>query len=254
MYIEKFKLDGKVALITGASRGIGRAMAIAFAEMGAKVVISSRKLDLLDQVAHEIAKSGGEAYPVAANAGKLIDLEGLVKRASARYDTIDILVNNAATNPVFGPALNIEEKTWEKIVAVNIKGPFFLCQMVAPIMEKGGGGNIINVASVGGIKPMPGIGVYCISKAALIMMTKVLARELADKNIRVNAIAPGVVKTKFSEALWKNEEIAAEINRTVPMNRSAEVDEIIGAALYLAGGAATFTTGEVIVVDGGASV
>lgn len=254
MYLEKFRLDGKIALITGASRGIGEAIAIGFAEAGAKVILSSRKLEALDEVAHKIAKAGGEAYPIPAHTGKLIDLENLVQRAKARWGGIDILVNNAATNPIYGPALDCDESAWEKIMSVNLKGAFFLSKFVAPIMEERGGGKIINMASVAGLSPMKGLGVYSISKAGLIMMTKVLAMELAPKNIRVNAIAPGVITTRFSEALWKDEKTAHEISKNVPMARFGAPEEIVGAALYLASDISSFTTGEIISVDGGASV
>lgn len=254
MYLEKFRLDGKVALITGASRGIGEAIATGFSEAGAKVVLSSRKLEALDEVAHRISKAGGEAYPVAANAGKLIDLENLVERAKNRWGSIDILVNNAGSNPVYGPALECDEPAWEKIMSVNLKGAFFLSRLVVPTMLERGGGNILNVASVAGLSPMRGIGVYSISKAGLIMITKVLATELATKNIRVNAIAPGVVKTRFSEALWDVEKTAARIKSNLPMDRFGESDEIVGAALYLASEASSFTTGAILAVDGGDSI
>lgn len=254
MYLEKFRLDAKVVLITGASRGIGEAIATGFAEAGAKVIISSRKLEALDEVAHKIAKAGGDAYPIAAHIGKLIDLENLAQRAKARWGGIDILVNNAATNPIYGPALDCDESAWEKIMSVNLKGAFFLSKLVAPSMEERGGGKIINMASVAGLSPMKGLGVYSISKAGLIMMTKVLAMELAPKNIRVNAIAPGVITTRFSEALWKDEKTSAEISKSIPMARFGAPDEIVGAALYLASDISSFTTGEVISVDGGASV
>lgn len=254
MYLEKFRLDGKIALITGASRGIGESIAIGFAEAGAKVILSSRKLEALDEVAHKIAKAGGEAYPIAAHVGKLIDLEGLAQRAVGRYGALDILVNNAGTNPVFGKALDCDEAAWEKIIGVNLKGAFFLSKLVVPHIEKQGGGAIINMASVAGFSPMIGLGVYSISKAGLIMLTKVLAVELAKKKIRVNAIAPGVIQTRFSEALWKDEKIGAEINRRVPMARFGESDEIVGAALYLASDASSFTTGEILSVDGGGAI
>lgn len=254
MYLEKFRLDGKIALITGASRGIGEVIATGFAEAGAKVILSSRKLEALDEVAHRIAKAGGEAYPVAAHAGKLIDLESLIQRSIARYGTLDILVNNAGTNPVFGPAIDCDESAWEKIMSVNLKGAFFLSKLAVPHMEKRGGGVIINMASVAGFSPMVGLGVYSVSKAGLIMLTKVLAAELAQKNIRVNAIAPGVIQTRFSEALWKDDKIGEEINRQVPMARFGAPEEIVGAALYLASDASSFTTGEILSVDGGGAI
>jgi NAD(P)-dependent dehydrogenase (short-subunit alcohol dehydrogenase family) len=254
MYLEKFRLDGKIALITGASRGIGEAIAMGFAEAGARVALASRKLEALSEVAHRIAKAGGDAYPVAAHVGKIIDIESLVERVVNRYGGIDILVNNAGTNPVYGAALDCDESAWEKIIEVNMKGAFFLVRLIAPHMEKRGGGCIINMASVAGISPMAGLGVYSISKAGLIMMTKVFAKELAPKNIRVNAIAPGVIQTRFSEALWKDEKTASAIKHDTPMNRVGMPDEIVGAALYLASEASSFTTGETILVDGGSAI
>jgi len=250
-FVNKFRLDNQVAIITGASRGIGEAIATAFAEAGAKVVLSSRKQPDLERVAQEIKKSGGEAFPIAAHGGKIEELKALVQKTIDRYGRIDILVNNAGTNPLFGPIINTDEKAWDKIFEVNIRGFFFLSKEVVPIMTEKGGGKIVNMASVAGIKPGLGLGAYSVSKAGVIMLTRVLAQEWAAMNIRVNAIAPGVIKTKFSEAIHGSPEIAEEILKGLPIKRLGEPLDIVGAALFLASDASAYITGQTIVVDGG---
>lgn len=254
MYSDKFRLDGKTALITGASRGIGEAVTMSFIEAGAKVVIAGRKLESLEELAHKIFKAGGDAHPISAHVGKTTDCEDLVTRSMARFGKIDILVNNAGTNPHFGPAIDCPEELWEKTFEVNVKGAYYLSKLCVPHMEKRGGGVIVNNASYGGLKPIMGIGVYCISKAALIMLTKVLALELSGKNIRVNAVAPGIVRTKFSEALWKDEFKINELKKNVPIGRLAEPEEVAAAILYLASDASTYSTGTVLLIDGGTSL
>ncbi len=254
MYADKFKLEEKVAIITGAGRGIGEATATAFAEAGAKLVLAGRKLDALEEVAHRIYKAGGDATPISTHVGKTPDCDDLVSRAVARYGGIDILVNNAGTSPHFGAALDCSEEAWEKTFMVNVKGPFYLSKLCVPHMEKRGGGIIVNNASYGGVKPLPAIGIYCITKAALIMLTKVLALELAGSGVRVNAVAPGMVKTRFSEAIWRDELRMAEIKSHVPLGRLAEPEEVASAILYLASDASSFNTGSVLFVDGGGSV
>jgi len=249
--MKKFRLDNQIAIVTGASRGIGEAIAMAFAEAGAKVVLSSRKQPDLERVAQEIKKSGGEACPVAAHGGKIEDLKALVQKTIDRYGRIDILVNNAGTNPLFGPIINTDEKAWDKIFEVNLRGFFFLSKEVVPIMTEKGGGKIVNMASVAGIKPGLGLGAYSVSKAGVIMLTRVLAQEWAAMNIRVNAIAPGVIKTKFSEAIHGSPEIAEEILKGLPIKRLGEPLDIVGAALFLASEASAYVTGQTIVVDGG---
>jgi len=250
-FMNKFRLDNQVAIITGASRGIGEAITTAFAEAGAKVVLSSRKQPDLERVTQEIKKSGGEAFPIAAHGGKIEDLKALVQKTIDRYGRIDILVNNAGTNPLFGPIINTDEKAWDKIFEVNIRGFFFLSKEVVPIMTEKGGGKIVNMASVAGIKPGLGLGAYSVSKAGVIMLTRVLAQEWAAMNIRVNAIAPGVIKTKFSEAIHGSPEIAEEILKGLPIKRLGEPLDIVGAALFLASEASSYITGQTIVVDGG---
>ena len=244
-------LNGKVALITGASRGIGLAIAQAYAAAGAKVVLSSRSQDGLDQAAALIRGAGGEVLPVAAHSGDETAVSSLVERVTAEWGGIDILVNNAATNPHFGPVLTAEESHWDKILDVNVKGYFRLVKACAPGMKARGGGKVINISSVAGLEPQPMMGVYSVSKAAVIMLTKVLAAELAADNIQVNAIAPGFVKTKFSSVLWQTETINEAILRTIPQGRMAEPEEIAALALYLAAPASSFATGSIFVLDGG---
>jgi dehydrogenase/reductase SDR family protein 4 len=248
---ERFRLDNKVAVITGASRGIGQAIAEAFADAGARVVLSSRKQADLDKVAEKIKAGGGDAYAVAAHAGRIEELKLLVNKAVEHYGRIDILVNNAGTNPVFGPILNVDEKVWDKIFEINLRGFFFLSKEVSSVMSEKGGGVIINMASVAGIKPGLGLGAYSISKAGVIMLTKVLAQEWAGMNIRVNAIAPGVIKTKFAEALYSSPELVEEILRGISIKRLGEPQDIVGLALFLASDASSYLTGQTIVVDGG---
>jgi NAD(P)-dependent dehydrogenase (short-subunit alcohol dehydrogenase family) len=246
-----FDLTGKVALVTGASRGIGQAIAEAYAAAGAKVVLASRKQPGLDAVAEIIRAAGGEALPIAAHTGSLEAVEALVAQATEAYGGIDIVVNNAATNPHFGPIMSSEESHWDKILDVNVKGYFRVAKACAASMKKRGGGKIINMASVAGRQPQPGMGIYCVSKAAVLMLTQVLAVELAADNIQVNAIAPGFIKTQFSSALWQNEQIYNSIVTAVPQKRMAEPEELTGMALYLASAASSFTTGGTFIVDGG---
>lgn len=251
MAFRKFRMDGKVVLITGASRGIGREIALAMTEAGARLVLSGRKLEGLEQVAGEVRARGGEALPVAAHNGNPKDLSRLVETAEDHFGTIDVLVNNAATNPVFGPIIQVDEGAWDKIMQVNLKGTFFLCKEVARVMGERGGGVIVNVASCAGIRPMPLLGAYSISKAGVIMLTKVLALEWAGLQIRVNAVAPGIIETKFSQALWQNETILEEIKKKQPIPRVGKPDEVVGAVLYLASEASGYVTGQVVVIDGG---
>jgi dehydrogenase/reductase SDR family protein 4 len=251
MYIDKLKLEGKTALITGGSRGIGREIALAFAELGARVVVASRKLADLERVKDEIEAAGGTGFAVAAHAGKTEDLDNLVKSTVDRFGTIDILVNNAAVNPVFGPIESIDEALFSKMMDVNVKGYLMLARMAMPYMEKAGGGSIINIASVEGFKPSYGTGLYSVTKAAVVMLTKVLALEWAAKKIRVNCIAPGLVRTHFSEFLWKNEEILKIYLEHCPIKRIGQPYEIAGLALFLASELAGYTTGSVFTADGG---
>jgi NAD(P)-dependent dehydrogenase (short-subunit alcohol dehydrogenase family) len=244
-------LQEKVALITGASRGIGQAIAEAFASAGAKVVLSSRKQAGLDDVAQQIIDSGGTALPIAAHTGDYAAVEDLVQKAIATFGGIDILVNNAATNPHFGSVLDADERLWTKILDTNLVGYFRMVKACVENMISRGGGKIINIASVAGKTPLPGMGIYCVSKAGVLMLTKVLAAELAADNIQVNAIAPGFVKTRFSAAIWDNPQMYQAALLKIPQNRFAEPQEVTGAAIFLASDDSNFMTGETIVIDGG---
>jgi NAD(P)-dependent dehydrogenase (short-subunit alcohol dehydrogenase family) len=246
-----FNLDGKVALVTGASRGIGLAIAAAYAAAGAKVVISSRKQEALEAAAQQIRQAGGEVLPVAAHTGDSQAVQHLVDRAVEAYGGVDILVNNAATNPHFGPLLTAEESHWAKILDVNITGYFRMIRACVPPFKQRGGGCVINMASVAGRDYQPGMGIYSVSKAGVLMLTRAFAVELAADNIRVNAIAPGFVQTQFSRVLWQTPEIYERIKTMIPMGRIAQPEELTGMALYLASDAASFTTGAVFYVDGG---
>jgi len=247
----KISLDGKVALVTGGSRGIGRASALAFADAGADVVVASRKLPDLESVAEEIKSKGRKGLAIASHVAKLEELQSLVEKVKAEFGRIDILVNNAGTNPYYGPLMDAEEWAWDITLNVNLKGPFLLSQLVARIMREQGGGSIINVASTGGMRAGE-LAIYGVTKAALIMLTQVMAKEWGQYNIRVNTIAPGLIKTRFSEALWKESaRYEAAVKRTV-LGRLGEPEDIAGAALFLASDAASYVTGETIVIDGGA--
>lgn len=249
-----FDLSGKVAIVTGASRGIGEAIAQHFAQAGAKVVVCARKLESLQTVADSINQAGGTALAMACHTGKREQVQAVVEQTLAQWGRIDIVVNNAATNPHFGPLLNSDAAQWDKTYEVNVKGYFWLIQAAAEAMQAQGGGSIINVASVAGLQPATAMGIYSISKAAVIAMTKQLAQELGPMNIRVNALAPGLIKTKFSSALWDNEDLNQKIVAGTPLGRIGTVDEVAAAALYLASDAAAFTTGTVITMDGGSLV
>jgi NAD(P)-dependent dehydrogenase (short-subunit alcohol dehydrogenase family) len=247
----RFSLDGRVALVTGASRGIGSAIALALAEQGAQVVLSSRKQADLDIEAERInARFPDRALAIAAHAGKAEDLKLLVDKAMARFSRIDILVNNAATNPYFGPVLSAELSAWDKTFEVNLRGVFILTKLVYEASMEKKGGAIVNVASVGGLRPGLGLGVYNVTKAGVIMLTRQLARELGG-TVRVNAVAPGLVKTRFAEALWGNEAILERVLASNPMGRIGMPDEIAGAVAFLASDAASYINGEVLVIDGG---
>ena len=249
-----FNLTNKVALITGASRGIGQAVAEAYAAAGAKVVLSSRKQAGLDVVADTIRTNGGEALAIAAHTGDETAVQSLIDQATTAYGGIDIVVNNAATNPHFGHILSAEDSHWDKILDVNVKGYFRVAKACAESMKTRGGGKIINMASIAGLEPQPMMGVYSVSKAAVLMLTEVLAAELAQFNIQVNAIAPGFVKTKFSAALWQNPMINETVLKSIPQGPMAEPEELTGIALYLASDASSFTTGATFTIDGGQMV
>ena len=246
-----FDLSGQTAVVTGASRGIGRAIAVRMAEHGAKVVVSSRKLDACEEVVAEIRKAGGEASATACNIGRKGDCQALIDFAKATYGGVDILVCNAAINPYYGPAAGITDEAFDKIMASNIKSNVWLSNMAIPGMADKGGGAIIIVSSIGGLRGSAILGAYAISKAADMQLARNIAIEWGHKNIRANAIAPGLVRTDFARALWENPDIYKKRTRDTPLKRIGEPDEIAGAAIYLASPAGSFTTGQTFVIDGG---
>lgn len=247
-------LSGKVAIITGASRGIGESIARTLANAGARVVLASRKQESLDEVAAQIRGAGGEALAIAAHTGKKETLLALAQQTIDTYGRIDILVNNAATNPHFGPTLDADDGLWMKTLEVNLMGNVWLTQAVVPQMRQQGGGKIINIASIVGLNPGRFQGIYSATKAALISLTRSLAMELGPDKIQVNAIAPGLVKTKFAQVLWENESMMQMVESRTPLGRIGQPDEIAGMALWLASPFSDFTTGAVMVIDGGVTV
>ena len=247
-----FSLDGKVALITGGSRGIGKATALGFAEAGADVVVASRKLPDLEEVAEEIRKLGRKSLAVAAHVGRPEERNQLVAQVKEEFGRIDILVNNAGTSPALSPVLDLEERLWDTVLNLNLKAAVFLSQAVAKVMKEHGGGKIINVASVAGYRHETHNATYAVSKVGVIMATRIMAQEWAQYNIRVNAIAPGHVHTRLGDSIFAAvPEYEEEFLQRVPMGRIGEPDEIVGAMIYLASDASSFVTGETIVVDGG---
>lgn len=247
-----FDLTGKIAVVTGASRGIGQSIAETLASHGATVVCTSRKIDDLQKVQQKIESEGGKAHAVACHIGKLDDIDNLFSAVEKKFGRVDILVNNAATNPYFGDVLQATPDAWDKTVDVNLKGFFFMSQYAAKSMVKSGGGSIVNIASINGIRPAPFQSIYSITKAGVIAMTKSFAKELAPLNIRVNAVLPGLTETKFSSVMTQNQDILNIILPTIPMKRVAAPREMAGAVLYLVSDAASYTTGCTMVVDGGA--
>lgn len=247
-----FSLENKIALITGASRGIGEAIALTLAEFGAHCILVSRKLEGLQVVKEKIEHKGGRADAIAGHTGSLEQINLLFEQIKNNYGRLDILINNAATNPYFGEMIAANEAVWDKTNEVNLKGPFFITQHAARLMEKSGGGAIVNVASINGVRPTPMQGIYSITKAALISMTKAFAKELAPKNIRVNALLPGLTQTHFAKVLIETESIYRYALQQIPMNRHAQPSEMAGAVLYLVSDAASYTTGACIICDGGA--
>ncbi len=250
---EQFDLTGRVAIVTGASRGIGKAVAEAYARAGAKVVLASRKQEALNDAAKAIRASGGEAIGIAAHNGDKSALKDLVEQTVTRYGKLDILVNNAATNPHFGALLEAADSFWRKTIEVNLMGNVWLSQAAVKAMRANGGGKIINVASIVGLTPGRYQGIYSVTKAGLISLTKTLAAELGADNIQVNAIAPGLVQTKFAQALWGNPDLLDSVLARTPAGRIGQPADITGIALYLASAASDFTTGAVFVLDGGVS-
>lgn len=251
-----FDLSGKVALVTGSTKGIGEAIVHRLAEHGAKVVVSSRKEDACVKVAEAINHERGTevAIPIAANINYKEQLEALVARTRAKWGKIDVLVCNAALNPYYGSSLDIPDEAFDKIMGANIRSNHWLCQMVIPEMMERKDGSIIIVSSIGGLRGSPVIGAYCISKAADMQLARNIAVEYGPHNIRANCIAPGLIKTDFARALWENPETLKRSTSGAPLRRIGEPDEIAGAAVFLASRAGSFTTGQVIVCDGGATI
>jgi NAD(P)-dependent dehydrogenase (short-subunit alcohol dehydrogenase family) len=251
--MSQFSLTDRIALVTGGSRGIGRAIALGLAKAGVHLVICSRKLPDLEEVASEIAAQGRQVLPLSVNVRNKDELADLVQKTMDRFGRIDILVNNAGTNPYFGPIIDMEERAWDVTMNTNVKACFLLSQLVGKIMMEQKGGSIINVSSTGGLKASETLGVYSISKAALIMLTKVLAVQLGKYGIRVNAIAPGLVRTEFSRELWADEARLENTMKRSPLGRIAAPEEMAGAVVFLASDAASYVTGHVMVLDGGGS-
>lgn len=254
MSTQLFDLTNKIALVTGASRGIGEAIAKLLAEQGAHVIVSSRRAEDCDTVVADIKAAGGSAETIACNIGNMDDIDAAFKSISDNHGRLDILVNNAAANPYFGHILDTDLGAYNKTVEVNIRGYFFMSAEAGKLMRDNGGGVIVNTASINGLRPGPQQGIYSITKAAVINMTKAFARECAPHNIRVNALLPGLTKTKFAGALFENEHIHKAAMASIPMHRHAEPEEMAGTVLYLVSDASSYTTGECIVVDGGFTV
>lgn len=246
-------LTGKVAIVTGASRGIGKAIALEMARSGADLVVVSRKIADLEKTAEEARATGRKAIAVAAHIGRLEDIANVVTKAKEAYGKIDILVNNAATNPTMDSALDVSDRAWDSIMNLNLKGLFFLAQAVAKVMKEHGGGVIINVSSVAGVTPdiLP---IYSISKAGVNMATKVMAQQWAPYGIRANTLSPGQTKTQFSEALWGNPDIYKVIMDRTPLKRIADPQDMANAAVFLASDKASFITGQNLLVDGGLTI
>jgi NAD(P)-dependent dehydrogenase (short-subunit alcohol dehydrogenase family) len=246
-----FDLRGKVAVVTGSSRGIGRAIAERFAEHGAKVVVTSRKLDACEEVVKAIKGAGGEAFAHACNIGHKEELQALVHAAIQKWGGIDVLVCNAAVNPYFGPSIDMPDDAYDKVMNSNVRSNFWLCNMVLPQMATRGGGSIIVISSIAGLVGSPSLAVYGLSKAADMALVRNLCVEWGPKNIRANCIAPGLVRTDFARALWENPDTYAHTVKTYPLRRIGEPDEIAGAAVFLAGPSGSFMTGQTLVIDGG---
>ncbi|MGE3772875.1 MAG: SDR family oxidoreductase [Gammaproteobacteria bacterium] len=248
---DHFNLDGRIALVAGASRGIGEAIARRLAEYGAHVLVTSRKIDGCQAVADAIRAAGGKADPYACHLGDLSQIERLYQEIDARYGRLDILVNNAAANPYYGHILDTPVTAFEKTVEVNLRGFFYMSVEAAKRMRTQGGGSIVNVSSANAITPGDKQAVYSMTKAAILNMTQAFANECGQFNIRCNALVPGVTKTKFAQALHDDESFLAPARARTPLNRSAEPEEMAGAVLYLVSDAASYTTGTYIAVDGG---
>src|SRR5215470_11511516 len=242
-----FRLDDKVAVITGSSRGIGRAIAESMAALGAKVVISSRKAEACEAVAQEIAAKGGTAAAIACNVGRKPEVEALVAEANRRFGRIDIVVCNAAINPVYGPLLHLTDEAFDKVIGTNVRSNLWLCNLTIPAMAERGGGAVIVVSSIAALRGTDVLGMYGISKAADFALVRNLAVEWGPRNVRVNCLAPGLVKTDFARALWENEDLLKRRNAVTPLRRIGYPEEIGAVAAFLAAPAASFITGQIII-------
>jgi NAD(P)-dependent dehydrogenase (short-subunit alcohol dehydrogenase family) len=246
----QISLEGKVAVVSGGSRGIGEASALALADAGADVVVASRKLPDLERVAEEIRAKGVRSMALVAHVGKTEDSKNLVEQVLGEFGRIDILVNNAGTNPYHGPLLEAEEWAWDTTFNVNLRGPFFLAQMVAKVMKQQGGGCMINTASVASFRPGD-LNIYCVTKAAYVMLTELMAKEWGQWGIRVNALAPGIIKTRLSEILWKEPAVGERAAQSLPLLRLGEPEDVASVVVFLASDLARYVTGATIAVDGG---
>jgi len=246
-----FELTGKNAIVTGATRGIGLAVAKSMVEAGATVTICGRKQESVDAVLPEFGDQADQVLAVAAHVGQNDDLERLTRTAADKFGPVNVLVNNAGTNPYFGPIVDSEEWAWEKTMGINLKAPYMLSKIVAKRMMESGGGSIVNISSVAGLQAAPMQGIYSVTKAGLIMLTKVMARECGRKGVRVNCICPGVIKTHLSQALWDDEQKVKAFAAQKALGRIGTTDELAGAVIYFASDASSFTTGAVLQVDGG---
>ena len=246
-----FRLNKKTAIVSGGSKGIGKAIALKYAQAGADVVICSRRKENLESAVIEAESNGFSLIPIECNTSNFDSIQSVVDLTMDKFGKVDILVNNAATNPYYGPILNSEDSHWDKIFDVNVKGYFNFAKACSNSMIQNNYGKIINVASIAAKTPLEGLGVYNISKAAVVMLTKVLAKELGQHNIQINTLAPGLIKTDFSKALWENEDTYNKIVKSIPQGKMGTPEDISGMALYLASDASDFITGSIFTVDGG---
>ena len=248
--VSQISLEGKVAVVSGGSRGIGAASALALADAGADVIVASRKLPDLEQVAEKVRAKGVRSMALVAHVGKTEDSKNLVEQVMDKFGRIDILVNNAGTNPYHGPLLEAEEWAWDTTFNVNLRGPFFLAQMVAKVMKQQGGGSMINTASVASFRPGD-LNIYCVTKAAYVMLTELMAKEWGQWGIRVNALAPGIIKTRLSEILWKEPAVGERAAQSLPLLRLGEPEDVADVVVFLASDLARYVTGVTVAVDGG---